>query len=107
ILALLRDTYCRTIGVEYMYIENPQQRRWLQERMEPVRNRPSFDAARKGRILHKLIEADGLESFLDRRYTGKKRFSLQGGEALIALLNEIIELGPGQGVEEFTFGMPH
>ncbi len=107
IVALLRDTYCRTVGVEYMYIENPTQRRWLQERMEPVRNQPPFEADRKLRILHKLIEADGFESFLDRRFTGKKRFSLQGGESLIPLLNEIIEQGPEAGVEEFAFGMPH
>ncbi len=107
ILGLLWDTYCRTVAVEYMHIQNTQQRQWLQTRMEQVRNRPAFDHEQKMRILRELIEADGFESFLDRRYTGKKRFSLQGGEALIPILNEIVEMGPAAGVQEFTIGMAH
>ncbi len=107
ILALLRDTYCRTVGVEFMYIEDPPRRTWLAERMERVRNRPPPPPEQKLRVLRELIEAHSLENFLERRYTGKKRFSLQGGETLVPLLNEIIELGPAAGVEEFTIGMPH
>ena len=107
ILQLLQDTYCRNVGVEYMHIQSPQQRQWLAHRMEEARNRPAFEHGQRMRILRELIEADGFESFLDRRYTGKKRFSLQGGESVIPLLNEMVELGPGAGVEEFTIGMPH
>jgi 2-oxoglutarate dehydrogenase E1 component len=107
VLTLLRETYCRNVGVEYMHIQDPAQRRWLQEKMEGVHNRPVFNHDRKMRVLWELIEAASLESFLDRRYTGKKRFSLQGAESLIPLLNEMVEHGPDDGVEEFTFGMAH
>ncbi len=107
IITHLRETYCRTVGVEYMHIQDSSRRRWLMQRMEPVRNRPDFSPDEKMRILGELIEADSFESFLDRRYTAKKRFSLQGGESLVPLLNEIIELGPDLGVEEFALGMAH
>ncbi len=79
IIALLEDTYCRHIGVEYMHIQDRARRRWLQQQMEPVRNRPEFSRGEKLRILRELIEADGFENFLQTRYRGKKRFGLDGG----------------------------
>ncbi len=107
IITMLQETYCRHIGVEYMHIQDREQRRWLQKRMEPVRNRPDFTRDEQLRVLRELIEAEGFESFLDKRYRGKKRFGLDGGESLIPLLDEIIELGPDFGVEEYTLGMAH
>ncbi len=107
IVELLKDTYCRTIGVEFMHITSTEQRGWLQARMEPVRNRPVFSRDQKMHVLRELIEADGFESFLHTRYTGKKRFGIGGGESLIPLLDEIIERGAAGGVTSFTFGMAH
>jgi len=107
IIALLEDTYCRHIGVEYMHIQDRERRRWLQGRMEPTRNRPELPKDQKMRILSDLIEADCFENFINTRYRGKKRFGLDGGEALIPLLQEIIERGPDGGVKEFTIGMAH
>jgi 2-oxoglutarate dehydrogenase E1 component len=107
IIQHLEDTYCRTIGAEYMHIEDRDQRTWLQQRMEPVRNRPPLGRDGKMRILQQLIEADGFESFLNTRYQGKKRFGLDGGESLIPLLDALVELGPASAVEEFTIGMAH
>jgi len=107
IVQLLEDTYCRHIGVEYMHIQDREQRRWLQGRMEPVRNRPDLPRVQKLRILRELVEADSLENFLNVRYTGKKRFSLEGGESLNAMLNEFIEQAPESGIKELTIGMAH
>ena len=107
IIELLEDTYCRHIGVEYMHLQDRERRRWLQQRMEGVRNAPSIDAAQKLHILQQLIEADGFESFLDTRYKGKKRFGLDGGESLIPMLDQIIELGPSNRVQEYAIGMAH
>jgi 2-oxoglutarate dehydrogenase E1 component len=107
IIEVLEDTYCRHIGVEYMHIQDRAQRRWLQERMEPTRNKPSFSREHKMRILSDLMEADAFENFVNTRYRGKKRFGLDGGESLIPLLNEIIERGPEHGVVEYTMGMAH
>jgi 2-oxoglutarate dehydrogenase E1 component len=107
IIAILRDTYCRTIGVEFMHIRNPRVRKWLEERMEPTRNRPQFDLPKKRRILWKLNAAELFETFLHNRYVGQKRFSLEGGEMLIPLLDALIERAGRWGVREIVLGMPH
>ena len=107
IISVLEDTYCRHIGVEYMHIQDRERRRWLQDRMESVRNRPTFTREGKLRVLTELIEADGFESFLHTRYRGKKRFGLDGGESLIPMLDELAQSGPEHGVQEYTFGMAH
>ena len=107
LIAILRETYCRKIGVEYMHIRNPEIRKWLQERMEPIRNRPQFDLRQKRRIILKLNAAELFETFLHTHYVGQKRFSLEGGEMLIPLLDEIIERSARFGVKEIVLGMPH
>jgi 2-oxoglutarate dehydrogenase E1 component len=107
LIKALRDTYCRALGVEYMHIQDTGIRRWLQERMEPHRNRPKFDRARKVRILKSLHYAETFERFLHTRYTGQKRFSLEGSETLIPLLETIVERGPDLGVREVVLGMAH
>ncbi len=107
IVELLAQTYCRHIGVEFMHIQDPQQRHWLQQRMETVRNRPKMNHDQKMRILGELGEADAFETFLHTRYTAKKRFGLDGSESLIPLLDELIEQGPANNVKEFTIGMAH
>ncbi len=107
IIAALEETYCRRVGVEYMHIQDKAKRRWLQERMEPVRNKPKFTRKQKMRVLRDLIEADGFENFLDIRYKGKKRFGLEGGETLIPILSEITDSGPLYGIKEFVLSMAH
>jgi 2-oxoglutarate dehydrogenase E1 component len=107
LIAILRQTYCRKIGVEYMHIRNTEVRRWLQGRMEPVRNRPNFDLRQKRRIILKLNAAELFETFLHTHYVGQKRFSLEGGEMLIPLLDAIIERSASWGVREIVMGMPH
>jgi 2-oxoglutarate dehydrogenase E1 component len=107
LIAILRETYCRTIGVEYMHIRDNRVRTWLQERMEPNRNRPQFDAKQKRRIIWKLHAAELFESFLHTHYVGQKRFSLEGGEVLIPLLDAVIERSSRYGVREIVLGMPH
>ena len=108
ILEVLRDTYCGTIGVEYMYIADPERKEWLQERMESTRNRP---AARRRpsrqRVLEKLVEAESFERFLHTQYVGHKRFSLEGGEALIPLLDRMLNDAAREGVREVVIGMAH
>ena len=103
----LKETYCRTIGVEYMHIQDTRIRRWLQERMEPRRNRPRFDQAKKVRILKSLHYAELFERFLHTRYTGQKRFSLEGAETLIPILEAIVEKAPDMQVREIILGMAH
>jgi 2-oxoglutarate dehydrogenase E1 component len=107
LLAALRETYCRTIGVEYMHIQDTRIRRWLQERMEPRRNRPNLSRRQKLRVLMELHFAELFEKFLHTRYVGQKRFSLEGAETLIPLLDAIVEKGPEVGVREIVFGMAH
>jgi 2-oxoglutarate dehydrogenase E1 component len=108
LIAILRKTYCGTIGVEYMHIQNPRIRRWLQERMEPVRNHPKLDIQHKRRILLKLNAASLFETFLHSHYIGQKRFSLEGGEMLIPLLDALIErAGCAWKAREIVIGMPH
>ncbi len=103
----LRETYCRTIGVEYMHIQDPRVRTWLQERMEPRRNQPGYPRRRKLRILMELHFAELFEKFLHTRYVGQKRFSLEGAETLIPLLDALIEKAADSGVHEIVLGMAH
>ena len=107
IIELLEETYCRHIGVEYMHIQNRERRRWLQKRMEPVRNTLRLNEDQKLHLLQKLIEADGFEGFLKKRYVGKKRFGLEGGESLIPLLDRLIEVSGQNGIKEIAIGMAH
>ena len=107
ILDMLRETYCGTIGVEYMYIADPERKEWLQHRMESTRNYPALDAASKKRVLEKVIEAESFERFLHTKYVGHKRFSLEGGETLIPLLDRILNDAALVGVREVVIGMSH
>jgi 2-oxoglutarate dehydrogenase E1 component len=107
LVAALRETYCRTIGVEFLHIQDTRIRRWLQERMEPRRNRPNFDRDKKVAILQQLHYAEMFERFLHTRYIGQKRFSLEGAETLIPILEALVERAPELGVAELVLGMAH
>jgi len=107
ILQRLRDTYCGSIGVEYMYVSNMSQRRWIQQRIEAARGRPNFSPAVKKRLLERLTAAETLEKHLHTRYVGQKRFSLEGGETLIPCMDEIVHRAGSFGVEEIVIGMSH
>jgi 2-oxoglutarate dehydrogenase E1 component len=107
LIDILRETYCRSIGVEFMHIPDPGIRKWLLDRMEPNRNRPQLDAKKKRRIIYKLNAAELFETFLQDHYVGQKRFSLEGGEMLIPMLDAIIERAAASGVREIIMGMPH
>ncbi len=107
IVAALRETYCRTIGVEFKHIQDSNVRHWLEERMEPRRNRPQFDRDKKVHILQGLHYAEMFERFLHTRYVGQKRFSLEGAETLIPILEALVELAPELGVREIVMGMSH
>jgi len=107
ILDLLHQTYCTNIGAEYMHIQNPDEKDWLQEMMEPVRNRPPYSDDIKLRILKKLIIAEGFEHFLHTRFIGHKRFSLEGSETLIPVLDHLLSNASEKGIEEVFFGMAH
>lgn len=103
----LRSAYCGTIGVEYMDIADPTQRAWLQERMEPVLNRAALSADECRQILWLLVAAQGFEEFLHTKYIGQKRFSLEGAESLIPLLETLIEVGASLGAKEIVMGASH
>ena len=107
IVGILRRTYCQTLGVEFMHISNAEQKLWIQERIEGRDKEIAFTREGKRAILNKLVEAEGFEKFLDVRYTGTKRFGLDGGEALIPALEQIIKRGGNLGVREIVFGMSH
>jgi len=107
ILEVLRETYCGTIGVEYMFIQDPERKDWLQERMESSHNRSEFDRTSRLRILEKLVEAESFERFLHAKYVGHKRFSLEGCEALIPLLDRLLNDAAQQEVREVVIGMSH
>jgi 2-oxoglutarate dehydrogenase E1 component len=107
IVAILRRTYCQTLGVEFMHISNPAQKAWIQERIEGRDKEISFTREGKRAILNKLVEAEGFEKFLDVKYTGTKRFGLDGAESLIPALEQIIKRGGNLGVKEICIGMPH
>jgi 2-oxoglutarate dehydrogenase E1 component len=107
IVAILRRTYCQTLGVEFMHISNPQQKAWIQERIEGPDKEITFTAEGKKAILNKLVEAEGFEKFLDVKYTGTKRFGLDGGESLIPALEQILKRGGALGLKEVVLGMAH
>lgn len=106
-LDILKRTYCSTLGVEFMHISNPAEKSWIQERIEGPDKEIEFTPKGKKAILNKLLEAEGFEKFLDVKYTGTKRFGLDGGEALLPALEQIIKRGGALGVKEILFGMAH
>lgn len=107
LLNALRETYCGTIGAEYMYISDQAQKRWWQEKLETIRSKPNFTADKKKHILGRLTAAEGLERFLHTKYVGQKRFSLEGGESFIAAMDELIQQAGANGVQEIVIGMAH
>ncbi|MBI2516735.1 MAG: 2-oxoglutarate dehydrogenase E1 component [Opitutae bacterium] len=107
IVAALEKTYCGNVGVEYIHIQDTEVRRWLQERMEPSLMRPKFTKAQKVRILRRVHKAELFEKFLHTKYVGQKRFSLEGGETIIAALDAVIDACPDAGVKEIVLGMAH
>jgi 2-oxoglutarate dehydrogenase E1 component len=107
ILAILRRTYCGTIGIEFMHMSDPAQKAWLQERIEGREKEVQFTPEGKLAILKKLTEAEGFERFCHLKYTGTKRFGLEGGEALIPAMEALIKRGGQMGVKEIVLGMPH
>ena len=107
ILQHLRETYCGTIGAEYMYISDPGQKRWIQQRLESVRGRPQLAPEMRRRLLERVTAAETLEKYLHTRYVGQKRFSLEGGETIIAMMDELVQRAGAHGVEELVIGMAH
>lgn len=105
--SLLQETYCGSIGIEYMHINNTEQVEWFQKIMESSRGRPHFEASKKRTILNDLIAADGFERYLGTRYVGQKRFSLEGGDSFIPLLKELISKAGAVNVKEVVIGMAH
>jgi 2-oxoglutarate dehydrogenase E1 component len=106
-LAILRRTYCGTVGIEFMHISDPEAKQWIQERIEGPDKEITFTAEGKKAILNKLIEAEGFEKFIDVKYTGTKRFGLDGAEATIPALEQIIKRGGALGIKDIVLGMAH
>ncbi|MDZ5699256.1 2-oxoglutarate dehydrogenase E1 component [Chelativorans sp. M5D2P16] len=106
-LGILKRTYCSTLGVEFMHISNPEEKAWIQERIEGPDKGVAFTANGKKAILQKLIEAEGFEKFIDVKYKGTKRFGLDGSESLIPALEQIIKRGGQMGLKEIVLGMAH
>jgi len=107
IIERLQKTYCGAIGSEFMYIANTEQKRWIQEKLESVMAKPNFKHGRRMRILDRIIAAENLEKYLHTRYVGQKRFSLEGGESLIPLLDRVIQQGGKEESREVVIGMAH
>ncbi|CCD40452.1 2-oxoglutarate dehydrogenase E1 component [Candidatus Paraburkholderia kirkii UZHbot1] len=107
IVKALRDTYCGTIGAEFMYISDPEQKRWWKEKLESIRSTPNFSNDKKKYILNRLTAAEGLERFLHTKYVGQKRFSLEGGESFIASMDEVVRHAGKSGLQEIVIGMAH
>src|SRR5277367_6638027 len=107
IIGILRETYCGRIGVEYMHIQVPAERAWIQEKFEKPQSRPVLAAGVKKEILRTLTQAETFERFLDRRYTGTKRFGIEGAESLMPALETTLRRGSELGIREFVIGMPH
>ena len=103
----LKQTYCGSIGAEYMHMTNTEQKRWIQQRLESVSGQPSFNKEEKQAFLEELTAAEGLERYLGAKFPGAKRFSLEGGDALIPMTKEIIRHAGGQGMREVVIGMAH
>ncbi|MEJ0058074.1 MAG: hypothetical protein WDM79_00030 [Terricaulis sp.] len=106
-LTILKRTYCGTFGVEFMHITDPAEKSWIQERIEGPDKEIAFTREGKRAILKKLIEAETFERFVHKRHPGTKRFGLDGAEAMIPALEQIIKRGGAMGVEEIIFGMAH
>ncbi|MEY3294950.1 MAG: 2-oxoglutarate dehydrogenase component, partial [Pseudomonadota bacterium] len=107
IVQALRQTYCGTIGAEFMHCTDPTEKRWWQERLESVRSTPTFTPDEKRHILDRLTAAEGLERYLHTKYVGQKRFSLEGGESFIASMDELVQRAGAVGVQEIVIGMAH
>ncbi len=107
IIATLRETYCRTVAVEYMYMANEDEREWLRQRIESIRLRPSYTAEQKLHILERLTAAEGLERYLHTKYMGQKRFSGEGGDTVIPLLDHMLQKAGAAGVQETVIAMAH
>jgi len=107
IVSILNATYCGNIGVEFMHIQEPEEKAWIQERIENIRNRTDFTNRGKLTILERLTEAEEFEVFLDKRYTGTKRFGLDGGESTVPALEQILKRGAQLGIQEIVLGMAH
>lgn len=107
IVAILKSTYCSTMAVEFMHMSDPRHKAWLQERIEGPDKSIEFTVPGKKAILNKLIEAEGFEAYLNVKYTGTKRFGLDGGESIVPALEQIIKRGGNMGVSEIVFGMAH
>ncbi len=107
LLNALRETYCGTIGAEYMHTSDQNEKRWWQQKLESIRSKPNYSADKKKQILEKLTAAEGLERFLHTKYVGQKRFSLEGGESFIAAIDEVIQSAGARGVQEIVIGMAH
>ncbi|MBU3738101.1 MAG: 2-oxoglutarate dehydrogenase E1 component [Rhodoferax sp.] len=107
LLNALRETYCGTLGVEYMYTSDQTQKRWWQQKLESTRAKPSFPAEKKTHILERLTAAEGLERYLHTKYVGQKRFSLEGGESFIASMDELVQRAGEHGIQEIVIGMAH
>jgi 2-oxoglutarate dehydrogenase E1 component len=107
IVQALRETYCGSIGAEYMHITTPTEKRWWQERLESIRSKPSYTPDQKKHILDRLTAAEGLERYLHTKYVGQKRFSLEGGESFIVSMDELVQRAGAKGVQEIVIGMAH
>ncbi len=107
ITGVLRETYCRGIGVEYMHLQDPEERKWLQERMESVRNRPAVSRDDRIRVLNKLCQSTLFESFLNKKYPGQTRFSLEGADVLIPMLDVLVNHTAASKLQEIILGMSH
>ena len=107
VIRALKTTYCHSVGVEYMHLQDPDERQWLQDRMEPDRNQPDFEKQTRIRIFEKLQQTALFEQFLHKKYLGQTRFSLEGADALVPMMDTLLEKAAGQGVREIILGMAH
>src|SRR3546814_6674978 len=107
IVALLQATYCGKIGVEYMHIMEPDEKAWIQERIERIRNRTDFTELGRRTILERVIQAEIFEKYPDKKHTGTKCFGLEGGESTIPTIEQILKRGAQLGIEKVVIGKPH
>mgnify|MGYP005701233341 FL=1 len=107
ILSTLKDTYCGSIGVEYLHIQDPEQKSWIQQRIENIRNQTEFTNKGKQAIYERLVDAESFERFLNKKYTGTKRFGLDGSESVIPALEQIAKRGSQLGLEEIVLSLIH
>ncbi len=107
LIQALKDTYCRTFGAEYMYINDTATKRFVQKRLEPIRSQPTYPAEQRRHILERLTAAETLERYLHTKYVGQKRFSGEGGETMIPMLDHLIQIAGAVGVQETVIGMAH